>query len=346
MRICAQPCPLRPIVERQFIVLCSREDRVCGIILRMASHVRWSTGSGSSCVCESSYFHFGLCRLASNSTTQSTRSSPSPPPTPANAGHMINHRRRRRSTLSKPPAGLAVVDWSTSYMASASSSHSHKALGLSTEDGSTLENSTDDDSIQSRPATVEPKPLRFTRSISPLALRRNIDPKESIPANSAQQASHGRGRSSSLRSSHTTGHHHHQPRKSVHLFRRYYSFNPYIPRLSAQIDTRKLLEHLILFTAVTVALAQFSVSPNVVHELWIIRGIIFRFILEHSLINRRTRHSCCCFSALFGCDANASWNPPSIFKHRTWTQTSWANWGTERFHVENIPDMDDYPEGL
>ncbi|KAG8753003.1 hypothetical protein FRC14_006525 [Serendipita sp. 396] len=93
-------------------------------------------------------------------------------------------RRRRRSTareLSKPTAN--TLDWSTSYMASASSSHSTHTLGA-VEDSSTCEESADDLVVVHRDDYIPPLgPLvnltkeaspaaTSTRSTSPLASRK------------------------------------------------------------------------------------------------------------------------------------------------------------------------------
>lgn len=195
----------------------------------------------------------------------STRSSPSPPPSPVHPnGQSTMKPRRRRSTALGPSRPAAIIDWSTSYMASASSSHSHGTLEHTGEDSSTFDES---DTILSRPVPVsKPVNLRFTRSQSPIATRNTVQHPHVATVDATQ--SHTRT-PSSMRHSSLQSHHH---RIIINLLPKYYIFNPSIPRFGAQIDIRKLLEHLILFFAISLALVQFSRSAYVVNELWIIRG--------------------------------------------------------------------------
>jgi hypothetical protein len=190
-------------------------------------------------------------------------------------------------------------------MASASSGHSHGhghghghgTLGLTTEDSSTFEDSADDDSIRNRAATVDQKPATFTRSLSPVILRRNGDNRDPSAPNGVPQENGNHVRTpSSFSSSHPNPHLQH--RKLINLFPKYFTLNVSIPHFSAQIDIRKLLEHLILFSAVSIALAKFTFSRNVVHEPWITRGMSCILAEDAGSPVTRAGHSHCCFGAL------------------------------------------------
>jgi hypothetical protein len=213
-------------------------------------------------------------------------------------------RRRRRSTalgIARP--AVPGLDWSTSYMASASSSHGHDhnhgngTPGLTTEESSTFEDSADDDEIP----TVDQKPATFTRNLSPVISRRNGDNRDSSAPNSIvhENGTHARTPSSFWLSYPNP---HQQHRKLINLFPKYYTLNVSIPRFNAQIDIRKLLEHLILFSAVSIALAKFTFSRSVVHEPWITRGMPCIPAEDTYSPVTRARHSNCCFGALHDSD--------------------------------------------
>ncbi|CAG7849583.1 Dolichol kinase sec59 [Serendipita indica DSM 11827] len=170
-------------------------------------------------------------------------------------------RRRRRSTvrgLSRP----AVQDyWSTSYNASASSSHH----SLVTEDSSTFDDSADDDNgslvIVNIPQKLSESP-HVVRSESPVVIQ-----ESPVAPHAVQERSATHTRSvSTIRHSHST----HVHRKQVNLLPKSFTFAPSIPSWSAQVDVRKLCEHVILFTAAAITLVKFSLLP---HEHWIVREL-------------------------------------------------------------------------
>jgi hypothetical protein len=210
----------------------------------------------------------------------STRSSPSPPPaTPIQInGNITMTRSRRRRSTTQGSQRPTIVDWSTSYMASASSSHSHGTVGVTGEDSSTFDDSADDDSVHGRDVHVDHQPtsFRLTRSLSP-AISRTTEHPGVCPAHATpHHPTHTRSPSSMRHSSHN----HH--RIIVNLLPKYYILNPSIPRLSAQIDTRKLLEHLLLFSAIILAIVQFSRFPHVIDELWVVRGTFPLILTEQN----------------------------------------------------------------
>jgi hypothetical protein len=161
-------------------------------------------------------------------------------------------------------------------MASASSSHSHGTLGVTGEDSSTFDDSADDDSIHGRSLPGEHKPTGFklTRSLSPVISRKAVEHPDVGPANTTHPPTHTRSPSSMRHSSHN----HH--RIIINLLPKYYIFHSLIPSFGAQIDIRKLLEHLLLFSAIILAIVQFSRSPYVVDELWIVRGMFILILTD------------------------------------------------------------------
>jgi hypothetical protein len=228
-------------------------------------------------------------------------------------------------------------------MASASSSHghghghSHDTLGLTTEDSSTFEDSADETA-----ATVDQKPATFTRSLSPIILRRNAD---SNAANGVTQENGNHARTpSSFRSSHPNPHLQH--RKLINLLPKYYTLNTSIPHFSAQIDIRKLLEHLILFSAVSIALTKFTFSRNVVHEPWITRGMC-RILAEDAYSPvTRAGDSHCCFGPLHDSNTENSSTYRCTDTYRTRTPSACIFYRCKGHPTKAVPLMDDYPEGL
>jgi len=152
-------------------------------------------------------------------------------------------------------------------MASASSSHSHGTLGVTGEDSSTFDDSADDDSIHGRTVPVDHKSvnLRFARSLSP-TVSRTAEHRDPGLANIT--ASYPTRTPASMRHS---SHNHH--RIIINLLPKHYIFNSTILHYGAQIDIRKLLEHSLLFSVIILAIIQFTRSPYVVDEFWIVRGI-------------------------------------------------------------------------
>ncbi|KAG8832409.1 hypothetical protein FRC17_001390 [Serendipita sp. 399] len=165
-------------------------------------------------------------------------------------------------------------------MASASSSHSTHTLGA-LEDSSTCDESADDIVVVHRddykPPTMTPaNPTQesspaatFTRSISPIASRKIPPQNENLVGNVTAANSNGHATHTSpstLRHSHSSSYRH---RMHSNLLPKYFSAFSSIPRLSAQVDTRKFIEHLILFTGAITTLYKFSSLQNVV-EYWLL----------------------------------------------------------------------------
>lgn len=164
------------------------------------------------------------------------------------------------------------MDWSTSYMASASSSHSHGNPQHTGEESSTFDDSPDEDSsVRSRRLVEQTAtPPSFSRNSSPTVSRNSGQHPPVATTDATQQNSPHIRTPSSMRHWSSHGVHH---KIIINLLPKYYILNPSIPRFGAQVDIRKLLEHLILFFAISVALFQFSRSPYVVDELWIVREL-------------------------------------------------------------------------
>ncbi|PVG04314.1 hypothetical protein CPB86DRAFT_747729 [Serendipita vermifera] len=191
------------------------------------------------------------------------------------------------------------MDWSTSYMASASSSHSHSTLSIMAEDSSTFEESADEDSVLSRDHRVDDdsgyvakeNAPTTRRSVSPVVTRRSIDQKNgSSLIYSAQNVISRHSRSPSAFRQIFSHSPHPVHKKMIHLLPKYYTLHTFIPRFSTQIDTRKLLEHVILFSAILTALLRYSLLPNAVSEFWIIRELgILTLLSALYMMATRTR---------------------------------------------------------
>lgn len=268
-----------------------------------------------TCLTLSTTYFDSLITERESATLQSTRSSPSPPPTPhnnvnhnfANGKSAVSRPRRRRSTASttttsttRPGANVAsrpsVIDWSTSYLASASSStsrHRHPHLGEMDDGSSTFDEFADSDSIlsrQSRPAKSTPSvsvaseqqvedTIQMKRAGSPIATRKSGDHTQNGTQNGSGH-SHGHGHThvhtripSSFRHWSSVGL---RDRRIVHLLPKYYLFNTPIPHFNAKIDIRRFIEHSILFGGVSFSifklLFQKHNEDDVVQQWWIVRG--------------------------------------------------------------------------
>jgi hypothetical protein len=208
-------------------------------------------------------------------------------------------------------------------MASASSSHSHSALSIMGEDSSTFEESADEVSVLSRDHRVDDDSgyvakenvVTARRSVSPVVIRRSIDQKDgSSLVYSAQSMINRHSRSPSAFRQMFSHSPHPVPKKMIHLLPKHYTLQPFIPRFSTQIDTRKLLEHVILFSSILTALIRYSLLPNVVSEFWIIRGkfslVISRILTSFSELGILTL-----LSAIYMLATRTRFIPPIVPPH-------------------------------